>query len=72
MNWLAAKAEMAVRLSTYSKELEHRECVDIVVNNFFNKLEERTKKQIEDRKRMMRMAAKRQIEDRKRMCDGKE
>jgi hypothetical protein len=58
MNWLAAKAEMAVRTNRFSIEPEHRECVDIVVNNFFSKLEEITKKQIEDRRRMMIIAAK--------------
>lgn len=53
MNWLAAHAEMAVRGNRCRIEPEHKECVSIIADNFFVKLEERTKKQIEGRKRMM-------------------
>jgi hypothetical protein len=57
MNYLAAKAEMAVRTCRWGEGC--RECVTIVADNFFNRLEERAEKQVEDRKRMMIQAARR-------------
>jgi hypothetical protein len=62
MNYLAAKAEMIVRTCRWGESLgsiakERREFVTIISESFFNRLETRAKKQVEDRKRMMQTAA---------------
>lgn len=56
MNYLAARAEMAVRSGAVQDDQDFVEM--ITEENIFDRIGSRAKKQVEDQKRMMRSAAR--------------